>query len=81
MNFVYMKNSLIPMTSRQLLAAVNDVCPFPVYSEADFEGENDRIQKLSCDCNGNAEFELIEPQQGEYRRYVRCRVCNKKMAI
>lgn len=82
MNFVYKKDSLTPLTSKQLLDAVIEVCPFPeAYSTKDFEGENDRVQKLTCDCKGNAEFELMEPQKNEFRRHVRCRVCGKTMAM
>lgn len=75
MNFVYEKDKLTPLTAKQLAREANLVNPFGSYSEEDFLGENDRVQRIVCECNGNAEFELLPPENGVLRRSVQCRLC------
>ena len=77
MNFVYEMGKLTPLTPSQLADAANLVNPFGAYTEMDFMGSDDRTQNIMCQCKGSAEFELLPPKDGEYRRYVRCRICGE----
>lgn len=75
LNFVYEKDKLTPLTPKQLAKAANLVNPFGAYSEADFDGANDRVQRIECFCRGNGEFELLPPEPNDLRRTVKCRLC------
>lgn len=83
MNFVYKKDRLSSLTPEELTDIANEaVHPFPpIYTIADFTGDESRVQKLMCRCHGNGEFELIEKQPNEFRRFVRCRLCGVKTAL
>lgn len=75
MNFVYKKDSLKPLTPEQIANIANTASPFAPFTANDFDGDNNRVDQLVCDCGGHGEFEFMALKQGEYRYRVRCRLC------
>lgn len=82
MNFIYKKGRLSSLTPEELTEIANEAAhPFAPYTIADFTGDECRVQQLQCYCHGNGEFELIDPDEYDFRRYVRCRICGVKTAL
>lgn len=75
MNFVYKKDRLTPLTATEIASAANAASPFAPFTADDFTGEQSRINRLQCKCNGNGEFEVCSPRPDEFRLRVRCRTC------
>ena len=81
MNFVYKKGCLKPLSAQEIAVAANAASPFAPFTEGDFIGENSRINRLTCNCNGNGEFEVLPPRANEFRLRVCCRQCAKEMFL
>lgn len=80
MNKVFYKGGHIPLTPAQLAKEANAIYSRPVFCPEDFEGTDSRIAGIGhCDCNNDAEFELlpindISVIEGQ-KRYMVCRKC------
>lgn len=81
MKFVYLENTLTPLTPKQLAAFANEASPFKPYSEADFMGPDDRVQRLRCQCNSGAEYDILPMLPNKYRRHVKCRFCEEVIPL
>lgn len=81
MNFVYEKGGLFPLDAAKLTRIANAASFLAPFTELDFKGDDSRVNQLTCHCNGCGEFELIDQQPNEFRRFVRCRICNTRAAL
>ena len=81
MNFVYKPGSLCPLSPHEIAEAANKATIFDIYTPADFSGPTSRVSELKCRCNGFGEFELSNPQENEFRLFVKCRICGHRLPI